>query len=130
MYFPYQKLIHWLTTLAFIFGALAPTMTHAVSMPTNGSTLVMEVCMADGTKQVLDLNTEDAITLTSVDCLYCVAQAVGLPNLLSNQPFNACIDPKPLSRVCKDTLCMGQASLSGTTSEYSHLSSMAGLCCP
>ncbi|NCV77981.1 MAG: hypothetical protein EBW18_02850 [Burkholderiaceae bacterium] len=87
MYFPYQKLIHWLTTLAFIFGALAPTMTHAVSMPTNGSTLVMEVCMADGTKQVLDLNTEDAITLTSVDCLYCVAQAVGLPNLLSNLQF-------------------------------------------
>ena len=87
MYFPYRKLIHWLSTLAFIFGALAPTMTHAVSMPTNGSALAMEICMADGTKQVLDLNTEDAVTNASVECLYCLAQPLGLPSLLSNLQF-------------------------------------------
>ena len=40
-----------------------------------------------GAKQVLDLNTEDAVTNASVDCLYCLAQSVGLPNLLSNLQF-------------------------------------------
>ena len=87
MSFFHRKLTHWLTVLAFTWGVLMPTLAQAFWDPAN-HLVMMEVCVADSPKQVIDLETSEPLTAL-MDCPYCVAQSAVLPSLLTNLHFAA-----------------------------------------
>ncbi len=87
MPFFHRKLTHWLTALVFTWSVLLPSLAQAFWDPAN-HLVVMEVCVADSPKQVIDLETSEPLA-ASMDCPYCVAQSAVLPSLLTNLHFAA-----------------------------------------
>ena len=81
-----QKLIHWLCAITFSWSIFTPTLAQAFFQSANGNFLTMELCVVDGSKQTIDLNTEVPTTMAS-DCPYCVAQSIAPLNLLTNLEF-------------------------------------------
>ena len=86
MHFPHQKLIHWLCVIAFSWSVITPSMAQAFSQSADGSFLTMELCVADGSKQVIDVDSEPSAAISN-DCPYCLAQSALPLNLLSNLQF-------------------------------------------
>ena len=83
---PSKLVIHWFCALTFAFSTLAPAMSHALAASGAGTVLSMEICLADGSKQIFDLETEESARMLT-DCPYCVAQSPVLPTLLTNLQF-------------------------------------------
>ncbi len=86
MQFPHQKLIHWLCVIAFSWSVITPSMAQAFSQSANGSFLTMELCVADGSKQVIDVDSEPSAAMSN-DCPYCLAQSLDPLSLLTNLEF-------------------------------------------
>ena len=61
-------------------------MAQAFSQSADGSFLTMELCVADGSKQVIDVDSEPSAAMPN-DCPYCLAQSALPLNLLSNLQF-------------------------------------------
>lgn len=92
MCFTHQKLIHWLCAIAFSWSVITPSLAQALWGPANGNFLAMELCVADASKQVIDLNTKEPSTISN-DCPYCVAQSMAPPNLLTSLQFASPLTP-------------------------------------
>ncbi len=86
MHFPHQKLIHWLCAIAFSWSIFTPSLAQAFFHSANTNFLTMELCVVDGSKQTVNLDTEAPTTMAG-DCPYCVAQSMAPLNLLTNLGF-------------------------------------------
>jgi hypothetical protein len=86
MQFHYQKLIHWLCAIAFLWSVITPAMAQAFSQSANGDFLTMELCLVDGSKQTINVDTEAPVAMSN-DCPYCLAQSALPLNLLTNLEF-------------------------------------------
>lgn len=81
----YRKILHCITALAILASAIAPSITQAISVAATGQGLVMEICVADGSKRVLDVQTDHQFEAMP-DCPYCVAQTpLAIPLLIGLQ---------------------------------------------
>ena len=96
-----RKLIHCITALTVAMSSLAPSISQAIAQG-----LTMEICIADGSKLAIDLQT-DGKSEVMLDCPYCVAQTPLAIPLLTDLQFQAPISfvvipplyfqfPKPL----------------------------------
>lgn len=94
MRFPHQKLIHWLSALAFAWSLFAPSLAHAFRVLADRDFLTMELCVADGSKQAISLDTDEPAT-TSDNCSYCVVQSELPAHLLTNLQFAIPLRPIP-----------------------------------
>ncbi|BEI34051.1 hypothetical protein PHIN5_14190 [Polynucleobacter sp. HIN5] len=61
-------------------------MAQAFFHSANTNFLTMELCVVDGSKQTVNLDTEAPTTMAS-DCPYCVVQSMAPLNLLTNLGF-------------------------------------------
>lgn len=86
MRFSHQKLIHWLCAITLSWSALTPSLAQAFTQSAGESFLTMELCVADGSKQTIDVDTEAPVAMSN-DCPYCLAQSAFPLNLLSNLQF-------------------------------------------
>jgi hypothetical protein len=101
-----RKLIHYIAALTVAMSSLAPSISQAIAVASDAQGLTMEICIADGGKLAIDLQT-DGKSAVMLDCPYCVAQTpVAIP-LLGHLQFQAPISfvlipplyfqtPKPL----------------------------------
>ncbi|CAN1528640.1 Protein of unknown function DUF2946 [Burkholderiaceae bacterium] len=81
----YRKILHCITALAILASAIAPSITQAISVVATGQGLVMEICVADGSKLALDVQTNNQ-SEAMPDCPYCVAQTpLAIPLLMGLQ---------------------------------------------
>ena len=81
----YRKTLHCITALAILASAIAPSITQAISVAATGQGLVMEICVADGSKLALDVQTNNQ-SEAMPDCPYCVAQTpLAIPLLMGLQ---------------------------------------------
>lgn len=92
MRFPHQKLIHLLCAIAFSWSVSTPSFAHAFFQSADGNFLTMELCLVDGSKQTINLNTE-VPTTKSNNCPYCVAQSIVPLDLLTNLQFASPLTP-------------------------------------
>jgi hypothetical protein len=74
MSFRKNRLIHWIAALAIAMSALAPAVSQAVSLAKHGQGFVMEICAADGTKSLMNVQDEERTDLADSmqPCPYCV----------------------------------------------------------
>jgi hypothetical protein len=86
MRFSHQKLIHWLCVISFSWSVFTPSLAQAFAQSADGRFLTMELCLVDGSKQTIDLNTEVPATMSN-DCPYCVAQSFLPLSLLTHLQF-------------------------------------------
>jgi len=86
MRFSHQKLIHWLCAITFLWSVFTPALAQAFEPSVDGSFLTMELCVFDGSKQTINLDTEVPVTMSN-DCPYCVAQSLAPLSLLTNLEF-------------------------------------------
>jgi hypothetical protein len=86
MRFSHQKLIHWLCAITFSWSIFTPSLAQAFFHSANTNFLTMELCVVDGSKQTINLDTEASATMSN-DCPYCVAQSLAPLNLLTNLEF-------------------------------------------
>lgn len=61
-------------------------MAQAFYQSVDGSFLTMELCAADGSKQVIDVDSEPSVTMSN-DCPYCVVLSLAPLSLLTNLEF-------------------------------------------
>ena len=101
-----RQLIHCITALTVAMGSLAPSISQAIAVASDAQGLTMEICIADGSKLAIDLQT-DGKSEVMLDCPYCVAQTPLAIPLLTDLQFQAPISfvvipplyfqsPKPL----------------------------------
>jgi len=101
-----RKLIHCITALTVAMSSLAPSISQAIAVASDAQGLTMEICIADGSKLAIDLQT-DGKSEVMLDCPYCVAQTPLAIPLLTDLQFQAPISfvvipplyfqsPKPL----------------------------------
>jgi hypothetical protein len=86
MRFPHQKLIHWFCAIAFLWSVFTPSLAQAFLQSPNENFLTMELCVVDGSKQTIKLDTEAPVTMSN-DCPYCLAQSLAPLSLLTNLEF-------------------------------------------
>ena len=69
-----NRLIHWIAALAIAMSALAPAVSQAVSLAKHGQGFVMEICAADGTKSLMNVQDDERTDLADSiqPCPYCV----------------------------------------------------------
>ena len=74
MNFRKNRLIHWIAALAIAMCALAPAVSQAVSLAKHGQGFVMEICAADGTKSLMNVQDDERTDLADSmqPCPYCV----------------------------------------------------------
>ena len=74
MNFRKNRLIHWIAALAIAMSALAPAVSQAVSLAKHGQGFAMEICAADGTKSLLNVQDDERTDLedSMQPCPYCV----------------------------------------------------------
>ena len=86
----HRKLVHWMAALAILLGALAPAVSQALSLATNGQGFVVEICTTSGTKmtQVIDDESSSSSAVGS-HCPYCVVQPIYLLPSISVFEFSA-----------------------------------------
>ncbi len=82
----YRKILHCITALAILASAIAPSITQAISVATTGQGLVMEICVADGSKLALDVQTNNESEVMP-DCPHCVAPTPLAIALLISREF-------------------------------------------
>ncbi len=81
MYFiKHRKLIHWIAALAILLGALAPAVSQALSLASNGHGFVVEICTTGGTKMTQVIGEEQSSSSPAMGshCPYCVVQPIYL----------------------------------------------------
>jgi Protein of unknown function (DUF2946) len=86
MRFSHQKLVHWLCAIAFSWSVFTPSLAQAFFQSANENFLTMEVCVVDGSKQNINLDTEAPATMSN-ECPYCVAQVLAPLSLLTHLEF-------------------------------------------
>ena len=76
----HRKLVHWIAALAILLGALAPAVSQALSLVSNGQGFVVEICSANGTKmtQVIGDDESSPPPAMGSHCPYCVVQPIYL----------------------------------------------------
>ena len=77
MYFiKHRNLVHWIAALAILVSALAPAISQALSLVSNGQGFVVEICTTNGTKmtQVIGEEESSSSAVMSAHCPYCVIQ--------------------------------------------------------
>ena len=76
----HRKLIHWIAALAILLGALAPAVSQALSLASNGQGFVVEICTTSGTKMTQVIVDEDSSpsAVMAGHCPYCVVQPIYL----------------------------------------------------
>ena len=92
MYFiKHRKLIHWIAALAILLGALAPAVSQALSLASNGQGFVVEICPTNGSKmtQVIGDEQSSSPSAMSSHCPYCVVQPIYLLPGISVFEFSA-----------------------------------------
>ena len=84
-----RKLIHWIAALAILLGALAPAVSQALSLASNGQGFVVEICTTNGTKmtQVIGDDEPSSSAATGSHCPYCVVQPIYLLPSISTFVF-------------------------------------------
>ena len=92
MYFiKHRKFIHWIAALAILLGALAPAVSQALSLASNGQGFVVEICTTNGSKmtQVIGEEQSSSPSAMSSHCPYCVVQPIYLLPGISVFEFSA-----------------------------------------
>ena len=91
MNFRKNRFIHWIAALAVAMSALAPSISQAVSLAKHGQGFVMEICAADGTKSLMDVQNDERTDLADSiqPCPYCIAHAAIAPAFNTNLTFQA-----------------------------------------
>ena len=85
-----NHLIHWLAAFAIAMSALAPAVSQAVSLAKYGQGFAMEVCSTDGTKLMIDVQTDEQEVADQMQpCPYCVAQSSITPAFNTHLSFEA-----------------------------------------
>jgi Protein of unknown function (DUF2946) len=76
----HRNLIHWIAALAVLLGALAPAVSQALSLASNGQGFVVEICTTSGTKmtQVIGDEKSSSSPVMGSQCPYCVVQPIYL----------------------------------------------------
>lgn len=76
----HRKLVHWIAALAILLGALAPAVSQALSLASNGQGFVVEICATNGTKmaQVIGDDEPSSSAVMGSHCPYCVVQPIYL----------------------------------------------------
>jgi len=120
-----RKLIHYITALTVAMSSLAPSISQAIAVASDAQGLTMEICIADGGKLAIDLQT-DGKSAVMLDCPYCVAQtpvaiplcysAIGAPSISGT--YFVCINPTALLPNPQATLCLGQTSLPRSSTKF------------
>jgi Protein of unknown function (DUF2946) len=78
-----SKLISWIATLAILMSALAPTISHALSLSKASKGFVAEICTTSGIKlaQAIDEDSSPSPSAAEGHCPYCVVSPLYLlPN--------------------------------------------------
>ena len=105
-----RHFIHWIAILAILMGAVAPTISQAVSISEHGKAFTVEICTTSGVKmtQIIGGNSaDDHQTLATEHCAYCVVHTVlalpidttldfAVPQTASLYPQLFYQSPKPL----------------------------------
>ena len=100
MNFRKNHLIHWIAALAIGMSALAPAVSQAVSLAKHGQGFVMEICAADGTKSLMNVQDEEQTDLADSmqPCPYCVTHddltIAFNTNLITQSPQSFALFPK------------------------------------
>jgi hypothetical protein len=92
MYFiKHRKFIHWIAALAILLGALAPAVSQALSLASNGQGFVVEICTTSGTKmtEVIGEKHSSSSPAMGSHCPYCVVQPIYLLPDISVFEFSA-----------------------------------------
>ena len=92
MYFiKHRKFIHWIAALAILLGALAPAISQALSLASNGQGFVVEICTTSGTKMTQVIGEEQSSSSPAMGshCPYCVVQPIYLLPGISVFEFSA-----------------------------------------
>lgn len=92
MYFiKHRKFIHWIAALAILLGALAPAVSQALSLASNGQGFVVEICTTSGTKMTQVIGEEQSSSSPAMGshCPYCVVQPIYLLPGISVFEFSA-----------------------------------------
>ena len=110
-----RKLIHCITALTVAMSSLAPSLSQAIAVAADAQGLTMEICIADGSKLAIDLQT-DGKSEVMLDCPYCVAQTNSTGYSVVNGPsvsgaYFFCSYSAPLLSISQASFCLGQASL-------------------
>ncbi|OYY10376.1 MULTISPECIES: DUF2946 domain-containing protein [unclassified Polynucleobacter] len=76
----HSKLVHWIAALAIWLGALAPAVSQALSLASNGQGFVVEICSTNGTKmtQVIGDDEPSSSSAMGSHCPYCLVQPIYL----------------------------------------------------
>ncbi len=100
MNFLKNSFINWIAALAVAMSALAPAVSQAVSLAKHGQGFVMEICAADGTKSLMDVQNDERTDLADSiqPCPYCVTHddltSVFNTNLNIQSPQGFALFPK------------------------------------
>lgn len=87
MRFSSYRWIHGFCALAFAWSFLFPAMVHGNSTVSSSTVLTMQLCVADGSKQTIDLEIEQTKSTMFVDCPNCVAQSLAPVKVLADLQF-------------------------------------------
>ena len=76
----HRKFVHWIAALAILLGALAPAVSQALSLASNGQGFAVEICTTNGTKmaQVIGDDEPSSSAVMGSHCPYCVVQPIYL----------------------------------------------------
>ena len=87
----HRKLVHWMAALAILLGALAPAVSQALSLASNGQGFVVEICTTSGTKMTQVIGDEESSSSPAMGshCPYCVVQPIYLLPSISAFEFVA-----------------------------------------
>ncbi|WP_128112458.1 DUF2946 family protein [Polynucleobacter necessarius] len=72
----HRKFVHWIAALAILLSALAPAVSQALSLASNGQGFVIEICSSNGIKMTQVIGGEDSSSSLAMGshCPYCVVQ--------------------------------------------------------
>lgn len=87
----HRKLVHWIAALAILLGALAPALSQALSLASNGKGFVVEICTANGAKMTQVIGDDESLSSAAMGshCPYCVVQPIYLLPSISTLEFIA-----------------------------------------
>ena len=87
----HRKLVHWIAALAILLGALAPAVSQALSLASNGQGFVVEICTTSGTKMTQVIGDEESSSSPAMGshCPYCAVQPIYLLPSISAFEFAA-----------------------------------------
>jgi hypothetical protein len=76
----HRKFVHWIAALAILLSTLAPAVSQALSLVSNGQGFVVEICTTSGTKMTQVIGDEESSSSPAMGshCPYCVVQPIYL----------------------------------------------------